>query len=162
QGQLSFSTDNPNSTGNPFTDMLVGQIGSYTQVSAQDFFYDRYKILEPYFQDDWRITKKFTLNLGLRWSFFGRYQEKNKKEFGFTPSQWVAANAPALFPFDDPDNSQLLDPTTGNLFNGFIQCGASGVPRGCLKNKLNNPAPRIGFAWDPRGDGKWAIRGGYG
>src|SRR5262249_29420862 len=135
--------------------------GSYTQVSAQGFFYDRYKILEPYFQDDWRVTKKFTLNLGLRWSFFGRYQEKFNKEFGFSPSKWIAGDAPQLFGFDI-DNAQLLDPTTGNLFNGFIQCGAAGVARGCLKNKLMNPAPCICFAWDPRGDGKWAIRGGYG
>jgi hypothetical protein len=37
-----------------------------------------------------------------------------------------------------------------------------GVPTGCLKNKWFNPAPRIGFAFDPKGDGKWAIRGGYG
>lgn len=163
QGQLSFATSNPNSTGNPFADLLTGQVSKYTQTNKQLFFYDRYKIFEPYVQDDWRITKRLTLNLGLRWSFFGRYQEKFNQEFGFSVPHFNSANAPQLFPFNDPNgNAGLLVPGTGNQFNGLIQCGATGIETGCMQNKLMNPAPRFGFAFDPRGDGKWAIRGGYG
>ncbi len=162
QGQLTFSKTTPNGTGNPFADLLSGQIGTYAQTSAQPYFYDRYKILEPYVQDDWRITPKLTLNLGLRWSFFGRYQEKFNQEYGFSMANFSAANAPQFYPFNDPNNSQLLNPATGNIFNGIIQCGAKGVPTGCLKNKWINPAPRFGFAYDPSGHGTWAIRGGYG
>ncbi len=169
QGLLSYSTNNPNTTGNPFADLLVGQIGSYQQTSAQPYFYDRYKIFEPFFQDDWRITKKLTLNLGLRWSFFGRYQEKFDQEFGFSPNAFVTPTGPTLYQYSDPNNSQLLLPST-NPFNGVIQCGAlgnnfTGITQGttgCMKNKYVNPGPRIGFAYDPFGDGKWAIRGGYG
>src|SRR5277367_3934231 len=114
QGVLSFSTSNPNTTGNPFADFLTGQISSYNQTSAQPYFYDRYKIFEPYFQDDWRVTKKFTLNLGLRWSIFGRYQEKFNQEFGFSTGAFVAANEPT---FNLPSvNSQTLVPGTGNVF----------------------------------------------
>ena len=166
QGILTFDNGSANSSGNSFADLLIGNIASYSQAANQFFFYDRYKILEPYFQDDWRITKKFTLNLGLRWSFFGRYQEKFNKEFGLSQAHFSQANAPGI----DPDTGQLVDPATGDpivagdprIFNGFIQCGAGGAPTGCLKNKWMNPAPRIGFAWDPHGDGKMAIRGGYG
>jgi hypothetical protein len=166
QGILSFDSGSANSTGNSFADLLGGNIASYSQAANQIIFYDRYKIFEPYFQDDWRITKRFTLNLGLRWSFFGRYQERYNTEFGFTPSQFSSANALAI----SPDDGSLVDPNTGlpvaagdpRIFNGFIQCGKGGAPSGCLKNKLMNPAPRLGFAWDPRGDGKMAVRGGYG
>ena len=167
QGILTFDTGSTStSSGNSFADLLMGNIASYSQAQSQLIFYDRYKILEPYFQDDWRLSKKFTLNLGLRWSFFGRYQERYNTEFGFTPSQFSSANAPRV----DPNTGALVDPVTGDpllpgdprSFNGFIQCGKSGAPIGCLKNKWTNPAPRVGFAWDPRGDGKTAIRGGYG
>ncbi|MFI5094353.1 MAG: carboxypeptidase regulatory-like domain-containing protein [Candidatus Acidiferrales bacterium] len=163
QGVLDFNNSSPVSTGNAFADLLVGNIAGYTQADHMILFYDRYKILEPYFQDDWRVTKKFTLNLGLRWSIFGRYQERYNNEFGLNPALWSSANAPQL----DTNGSQTgsvgaIIPGSGNQFNGFEQCGVAPAPTGCLNNKYMNPAPRFGFAWDPKGDGKMAIRGGYG
>ena len=170
QGQLTFAASNPNTTGNPFADLLTGQVGGYAQNANNLYYYDRYKLLEPFIQDDWRVTKKLTLNLGLRWSIYGRYQEKFAQEFGFSPAAYSASAAPTFFPLGGP-NGQFLNVGPGqSLFNGLVQCGQSqptvpGVTageQGCMKNKWINPGPRIGFAYDPFGDGKWAIRGGYG
>ncbi|GAC1672385.1 MAG: hypothetical protein PVS2B2_04650 [Candidatus Acidiferrum sp.] len=177
QGILLFDTTSAVTSGNAFADLLVGNIASYKQWSAETQYYNRYKNLEPYLQDDWRITSRLTLNLGLRLSLFGTYRERYKQAFNFNPSSFVAANAPTLA----GDGSLALG--SGNPFDGYLQCGGQGgtsaIPApilaaypaakvgaspyaGCLKEHRFNPAPRIGFAWDPHGNGKMAIRGGYG
>jgi Carboxypeptidase regulatory-like domain len=155
-GQLSFDTSSSGTTGNPFADLLVGQIASYSQGSNQVKFYNRYKIVEPFFQDDWRVTPRLTLNLGLRVSLFGTYREKYGHAYNWDPAAYSASTAPII------DANGNLVPGSGNFYDGLVHCGASGVPVGCSKGHLFNPAPRIGFAYDPWGDGKTAIRGGYG
>jgi hypothetical protein len=174
-----FDPASPISSGNSFADLLAGNIGQYKQWNAEVKYYNRYKILEPYFQDDWRVSKKFTLNLGLRLSLFGTYRERYQNAFNFEPTAFAPGGSPLI----DADgsvtgSSGAFIPGSRNPLNGIIQCGGKGgtfsVPgftgatvgpssnAGCLKGHLFNPAPRIGFAWDPHGGGKMAIRGGYG
>ena len=154
-GFINFDTTAlPTSTGNPFADLLTGNISSFAQASGQPKYYLRYKIFEPYFQDDWRVTPRLTLNLGLRISLFGTVYDNKKQAYNFDPAKYVPG-ATLL----NPDGT-IVQGTS--QFNGLVQCGAGGVATGCAKGHLFNPAPRIGFAWDPWGDGKTAVRGGYG
>jgi len=182
QGLLTFS-NLAHSTGNVFADFLIqsefngidsGYIQAFTQDSGQLRYYQRYQLGEPYFQDDWKISNRLTLNLGLRVSLFGTYHERYHNAWNWEPNLFNATRFAV-----DPYSGVMLDKNAGStpvMFNtstfqldpgivkdlGLVQCGVNGVPDSCMSGHLFNPAPRIGFAWDPKGDGKTSIRGGYG
>jgi len=159
QGLLNFDASSPLSTHNPFADLLTGRISSFSQTSSQVKYHQRYKIVEPYFQDDWRATGRLTLNLGLRLSLFGTYRERYQRAYNFDPSAYDRSDAPTIDP-----HGALVFPPGRDISNmtGMVQCGVGAIPPGCMKGHLFNFAPRIGFAYDPTGTGKMAIRGGYG
>ena len=185
QGLLSVSNVNGGAynTGNSFANFVYNNgfvnntgggnaIQSFTQDSAQLRYYNRYQIIEPYAQDDWKVNSRLTVNLGIRFSLFGNYYEKYRNAYNWDPSAYSQALAAQTRV--DPFTGQLLDfpgskplPLDLNnldprITNGLVRCGTNNVPAGCAKSHIFNPAPRVGFAWDPKGNGKMAIRAGYG
>jgi Carboxypeptidase regulatory-like domain/TonB-dependent Receptor Plug Domain len=151
QGSYSFDG---RFTGNPIADLILGMPASYSELQGRREPYYNYHQVEAYFQDNWKLNRKLTLNLGVRW--FGIPQVYSDAISGFRASLFDPAQAPTVLP------DGTIVPNSGNLLNGIIVAGKNGIPRSLVQNHYNTWAPRFGFAWDPTGSGKTAIRGGYG
>ena len=116
-----------------------------------------------YIQDDWKITNKLTLNLGLRWDFFGLVYEHHAAQANFVPSGPPKGEPLYILPVGNPFSNELSPSFTSLLAKDGIQLAANNVlsvGRGLGNSQYTNFAPRIGFAyqWTP----KLVLRGGWG
>ena len=120
-------------TTNAVADMLLGFPTFTIQTIIDNPFRQRASSWNGYLQDDWKVTPRLTLNLGLRY-------------------EW---NRPAT---DADDRFTFFDLAR----NALVRAGADGASRSGLKSDANNIAPRVGVSWSPRGSDDLAIRAGYG
>ncbi len=162
-------------TNNGIANLVLGNYYSVFQGNGVFFGAFRFHQFELYGQDTWKVNRKLTLDCGLRWAYLGpTYTVKPFKEFYFDPAKYDPAQAVTIDtrPTDIPNNIINGSICTvnsgcpgvinfGNPYNGMVQEG-NGIPPGFVDHKYGNIEPRLGFAYDPRGNGKMAIRGGFG
>ena len=164
EGAFTFSGVH---TGDPAADYLLGLNATYSQVNTQRRVNGHYRQGEAYVQDDWRVTRRLTLNLGLRWSYFSSDTASGDEVTGFSPALYNPAQAPVVNVNGSLVVNSALIPLNAagqpaNLLNGIIFAGQNGVPSGFFIPKKTNFGPRVGFAYDLSGNGTTSIRGGYG
>ncbi len=130
-----------NTTGFGLASMLVGfgsgSLANNTGVSIQNVYYGLY------FQDDFRMSSKLTLNLGIRWE----YETPRTERYDRTTRGWGY------------DKASPLQVPGLSLRGGLLYAGIGGLPRGIYNRDRNNFAPRIGFAYTIAR--KTVLRGGY-
>ena len=144
-GDVGFSTSAPTSTGVAIADFVTGQINSFEQDSTYITHLSTWHIA-GFAQDNYRITPRFTANLGIRWDIDTPNVDAHDRTATFVPGQ----------------QSTVVTSSTSVVPLGQLFPGDKGVGRGIISTPLGHISPRLGFAWDPFGDGKTSIRAAAG
>jgi hypothetical protein len=167
QGAYNF---NGSFTGDAFADFLLGYANTYQELAIQDRGHWRNSTYGVYFVDNWKVSKRLTLNLGLRWEGIPQAYDVQDRMSNFVPGNYNPGSRP-VFNADgslDPNGpgfstvSGVALYNTPFYLNGIGIAGRDGFPRDVVQDHWNNYGPRVGFAYDPTGAGKTAIRGGFG
>ena len=177
-GSFQFGTDssNPNDSGYAYANAILGNYETYVEATNRVNYAPIAKNVEWYIQDHWRLAPRLTMDIGLRFTDAIPMEANNQNAGNFVPALYNPAQAPVLYrpavvngakvtinPITGatvlPVYAGLIVPNTGNPLNGISVPGNAGFPN--YSNGLLF-APRLGLAWDPKGDGKTAVRAGGG
>jgi hypothetical protein len=142
-GNFGFTGD---STNNALSGYLLGSIRTFAQ-GAGETKDNLDHVISVYAQDDYHITQRLTLNLGVRWEPYTPWQETKHRVEQFRPENYYAGIHSQIFP---------------NAPAGLLFPGDAGMPSNGVRGSYLVFAPRVGFALDVMGDGKTSLRGSIG
>lgn len=133
-------------SNDPLLDFLLGKMNSFSQ-SGQQLNDLRQNLLGLYAQDTWHATRRFVVNMGLRWEpFLPEYDHYNRGSI-FSPAAFYAGQISRIY----------TNAPAGSLF-----AGDPGVPNSFTSRRLANFSPRLGLVFDPTGKGTTTLRIGAG
>ena len=161
QGTATF--DSSAFSHDSYVNFLLGDATSFDQLN---FLFGKHWVNNNYsfyFNDNWHILPRLTLNLGLRYDGLPHAFERYNKFANFVAADYDTSLGNPVTAAGTL-NPASLTPVNGTSFylNGIRLAGVNGFPRGNVQDKYNTFEPRLGFAYDLTGDGKTVVRGGFG
>ena len=177
-GFLEFGTaGNSRTTGNAFADALLGNFRRYTEFGYDPMGFFRFWQIEGFVSDAWRVSRNFSIEAGIRYTYHMPIYTQANNMASFDPSLYDPGRAMIV------NRNGTLVPNSGDRFNGIIRAGNGvpedelfrvptgndpvvlGVPAGAPRGFYQNQhlfGPRFSFAWTPTGSADFAVRGGAG
>ena len=165
QGDYNFGSD---FSGDSYVNFLLGLSDSFSQLQSMQMFHWINNTWSFYGMDNWRLTHRLTLNLGVRFDGLPHVYNKENMAGNFVPADFSVANEQvpnASTGQMNPTGPGFSNPTKAAVpyyLNGVELAGVNGFPRAVVQNDYKTWQPRIGFAYDLFGTGKTVLRGGFG